>query len=101
MSLNQDLQKIYKEELAEFSKHHSTEEQMIMFSFNGIGFQSKSPETANKRSSTETFAESNMVTNTNSKGWTLSRSYYLQRYFPKTIAFAQELLQKRLQKQKR
>jgi len=98
ISMNEEFLRIYNEELNEFAKNHSTEEQQIMLQFNGIGYQSKSPETQVKRSAAETLAESNMITNTNSKSWTSSRSYYLQRYFPKTIAFASKLIQERLQK---
>ena len=98
ISMNEEFLRIYNEELNEFAKNHSTEEQQIMLQFNGIGYQSKSPETQVKRSAAETLAESNMITNTNSKSWTSSRSYYLQRYFPRTIAFASRLIQERLQK---
>ena len=97
LSMNEEFLAVYKEELQAFYKNHSTEEQLIMLQFNGIGYMSKSPETQIKRSASESFAESNMIRNTNSKNWTSSRSYYLQRYFPKTIAFASKLIQERLQ----
>ena len=96
LSLNEDLSKIYKEELEEFNKNSSTEEQRIMLQFNEIGFKQKSKSTRNKRTLSEVFAESNMVSLTNSKSWTAARSYYLQRYFPRTIAKAQELLSSRI-----
>lgn len=98
LSLNEEFQKIYKEELQEFIKNHSSEEMLVICQFNGIGYRGKSPETQAKRSATETLAESNMITNTNSKNWTSSRSYYLQRYFPRTIAFASKLINERIQK---
>lgn len=97
LSMNEDFLKVYRQELEDFKNNHSAEEQMFILQFNGIGYDKKSAETQLKRSSDETFAESNMITNTNSKSWTSARSYYLQRYFPRTIAFAQRLLQERIQ----
>ena len=96
LSMNEDFLRIYREELEEFNRNHTSEEQMIMMQFNGIGYQNKSHETQLKRSASESFAEFNMLANTNSKSWTSSRSYYLQRYFPKTLARAQELLNARI-----
>ena len=68
------------------------EEQTFILQFNGIGYAGKSPEEQRTRTISEVFAESNMASSTNSKSWTAVRSYYLQRYFPRTIAKAQELL---------
>ena len=96
LSMKEEFHRVYKEELAEFYRNHSTEEQLILRQFNGIGFSQKSRESQVKRSSDETLAESNMITSTNSKSWTSCRSYYLQRYFPRTIALAAKLIQERL-----
>lgn len=96
LSMDNEFKKIYEEELREFNNTHSTEEQNIIRQFNGIGFAGKTQETQEKRARSEVFAESNMISNTNSKEWTSARSYYLQRYFPKTIAKAQELLSQRI-----
>ena len=92
LSQNEDFIKIYKEELEEFNRNHTVEEQTFILQFNGIGYAGKSPEEQRTRTISEVFAESNMASSTNSKSWTAVRSYYLQRYFPRTIAKAQELL---------
>lgn len=92
LSQNEDMVKIYREELEEFNRHHTIEEQLIFYQFNGVGYAGKSPHAQFEATMTELFAESNMASSTNSKSWTASRSYYLQRYFPRTIAKAQELL---------
>ena len=89
ISGNEDFIKCWEEEFENFKKNHTSQEQDMISYFSGSG---KDAATGRE----ETVAETHMLLNTFSKGSTAERAYYLQRYFPKTVALVADLLSKTL-----
>ena len=91
VSANERLKKIFEEEFADFKKVATTEEEIFIDYFTGTvqGYL---------RGAEERFAETNMLLHTNPCALTATRAYYLQRYFPRTVAAIAEEITKMEQK---
>ena len=87
VSGSERLKKIFEEEFADFKKVATTEEEIFIDYFTGTvqGYL---------RGAEERFAETNMLLHTNPCDLTATRAYYLQRYFPRTVAAIAEEITK-------
>ena len=90
-SANPEFAACFKEEVDEFKRNHTSTEQNFAGYFTGAITMD-----GIMRGRQETVAEINMLTNTVSKEVTSTRAYLLQRYFPKTITMATQMIQDRL-----
>ena len=86
-SQSERLKKIFEEEFADFKQVATTEEEIFIEYFTGTvqGYW---------RGAEERFAETNMLLHTNPCDITATRAYYLQRYFPRTVAAIAEEITK-------
>ena len=79
VSGSEKLKKIFEEEFAGFKQIATTEEEIFIDYFTGTV-------QGDLRGAEERFAETNMLLHTNPCDLTATRAYYLQRYFPRTVA---------------
>ena len=79
VSDSEKLKKIFEEEFAGFKQIATTEEEIFIDYFTGTV-------QGDLRGAEERFAETNMLLHTNPCDLTATRAYYLQRYFPRTVA---------------
>ena len=87
VSGSERLKKIFEEEFADFKKVATTEEEIFIDYFTGTV-------EGDWRGAQERFAETNMLLHTNPCDLTATRAYYLQRYFPRTVAAIAEEITK-------
>ena len=92
-SKNPEFAECFKAEVDNFKRNHTSAEQNIVGYFTGATTME-----GIMRGQQEVVAEINMLTNTVSKEGTAARAYFIQRYFPKTVAMVTQMIQQKLQK---